>query len=70
MPTSTRFSTSMTKPSSVTPSITGIPLQTGFSSTLTATTHDDGKWHTSYPSWNGTVLRRGSRNGLRSRQAV
>jgi hypothetical protein len=40
-------------------------LHTGFSSSTT--THDDGKWHKSYPSWNGSLRRRGSRNWPRSR---
>ena len=55
---------------SVTTSFTSIaiPLQTGVSSTTT--TYDDGKWHTSYPAWNGTLPRRGSRNWPRPRLAV
>lgn len=40
------------------PSITTVPVpsQTGLSSSTV--THDDGKWHTSYPAWNGTLLGR------------
>jgi hypothetical protein len=40
------------------PSTTTVPVpsQTGFSSSTV--THNDGKWHTSYPAWNGTLLGR------------
>lgn len=41
---------------SLSPSTTAAPSQTGFGSGTTA--HDDGKWHTSYPAWSGTLLGR------------
>jgi len=60
-----------------TPSLTSvaIPLQTGVFSTTTGTTtstttHDNGMWHTTYPAWNGTVWRRGSKNVPRPRRLV
>ena len=75
-PTSTTQASRTTPPTapspsgSVTTSFTSIAiaLQTGISSSTT--TYDDGKWHTSYPAWNGTLPRRGPRNWPRPRLAV
>ncbi|KAH6856390.1 hypothetical protein B0I37DRAFT_74699 [Chaetomium sp. MPI-CAGE-AT-0009] len=70
-PTSTTSLASTTIPSSDSLPTTrpaGIPLQTGCTSTSSSTStiptqgEGDGKGHpSSYPSWNGTILRRGSR---------
>ncbi|KAL2019298.1 hypothetical protein VTK56DRAFT_9765 [Thermocarpiscus australiensis] len=42
------------------PTTTVIPLHTA-SSSSSGTTYDNGIWHTSYPAWNGTQVRRSFR---------
>ncbi|KAK4126626.1 hypothetical protein N657DRAFT_569081 [Parathielavia appendiculata] len=69
-PTSLRsfLSTSTTIPLSSAPSSTTAPLQTGL--TTSTRTHDNSQWHTSYPSWNGTLLHRESRGWRKPRRVV
>jgi hypothetical protein len=60
-------STLSSSAASLGPSTTTVPVrsQTGLRSSTV--THDDGKWHTSYPAWNETLLGRRSRDWPRPR---
>jgi hypothetical protein len=42
------------------PTTTAMPLVTALSTS--SSTFDDGMWHTTYPAWNGTMLRRYARS--------
>ncbi|KAK4176002.1 hypothetical protein QBC36DRAFT_15781 [Triangularia setosa] len=66
------LSFSTATPTSVLPSPTDFTLTTPIvaapeTSLSSSTIYDDGKWHTTYPAWNGTLTRRSNRSRLRLR---
>ncbi|KAK4640610.1 hypothetical protein QC761_601120 [Podospora bellae-mahoneyi] len=68
------LSSSTATPTSVLPSTTDVIVVTSIAavpepSLSSNTTYDDGKWHTTYPAWNGTLDRRSNRSRFRQRAA-
>ncbi|KAK4246455.1 hypothetical protein C7999DRAFT_15442 [Corynascus novoguineensis] len=77
VPSTSKFSISPPFPTSTAPTLpacTTTPLPTGFAckdpSASFTRKYDDGKWHPSYPPWNTSALRRGSRKSFRLRQVA